>query len=288
MGCNSTRGFGDLEDDKKYADNESRPDDDTNGNTHDKNNKESKNDKNDNKNGKNANNKNGSNNDKNNGNKNDAKNSNKDNKNNGTKADNKNNKKDDKNNGNKDEKNNGNKNDNKKNTKGENKEGDNLNTDDNTNQDNDGRKEERKVNLNLQKEDYEGVLLMQGFDDCFPEDLTEEDVYKLVQDALNDKIVDDEENKEPGTINTKQAKAIANILYNKINKKDNDNKINLKKYPELKGVNCKVGVEKFTKDVVKKMMFQDKKVDDKQIDKAYSKINKDNEEYKALTIEILQ
>jgi len=287
MGCNSTRGFGDLEDDKKYADNESRPDDDTNGNTNDKNYKEIKNDKNDNKNGKNANNKNGSNNDKNNGNKNDAKNSNKDNKNNGTKDDSKNTKKDDKNNGNKDEKNNGN-NDDKKNTKAENKEGDNLNTDDNTNQDNDGSKEERKVNLNLQKEDYEGVLLMQGFDDCFPEDLTEEDVYKLVQDALNDKIVDDEENKEPGTINTKQAKAIANILYNKINKKDNDNKINLKKYPELKGVNCKVGVEKFTKDVVKKMMFQDKKVDDKQIDKAYSKINKDNEEYKALTIEILQ
>ena len=125
-------------------------------------------------------------------------------------------------------------------------------------------------------------------DDCFTEDLTEEDVYKLVTDALNDKIIDDENNQEPGTINSKQAKAIANILYNKINKKDNDNKINLKKYPELKGVNVKVGVEKFTKDVVKKMMFQDKKVDDKQIDKAYSKINKDNEEYKALTIEILK
>ena len=279
MGCNSTRGFGDLEDDKKYSDNESRPDNDSNENANDKNYKENKNDKNDNKNGKNANNKTGNNNDKNNGNKNDAKNTKKD--------DNKNTKNNDKNNGNKNEIKDGNKND-KKNTKAESKEGENINTDDNTNQDNDGNKEERKVNLNLQKEDYEGVLLMQGFDDCFPEDLTEEDVYKLVQDALNDKIVDDEENKEPGTINTKQAKAIANILYNKINKKDTDSKINLKKYPELKGVNCKVGVEKFTKDVVKKMMFKDKKVDDKQIDKAYSKINKDNEEYKALTIEILQ
>jgi hypothetical protein len=279
MGCNSTRGFGDLEDDKKYSDNESRPDNDSNENANDKNYKENKNDKNDNKNGKNANNKTGNNNDKNNGNKNDAKNTKKD--------DNKNTKNNNKNNGNKNEIKDGNKND-KKNTKAESKEGENINTDDNTNQDNDGNKEERKVNLNLQKEDYEGVLLMQGFDDCFPEDLTEEDVYKLVQDALNDKIVDDEENKEPGTINTKQAKAIANILYNKINKKDTDSKINLKKYPELKGVNCKVGVEKFTKDVVKKMMFQDKKVDDKQIDKAYSKINKDNEEYKALTIEILQ
>jgi hypothetical protein len=281
MGCNSTRGFGDLEDDKKYADNESRPDDDTNGNTNNKNYKENKNDNNDNKNGKNANNKNANNINKNNGNKNDNKNTNKDDKNYGTKGDNKNTKNDDKNSGNKDVKKDGN-------TKGESKEGENINTDDNTNQDNDGNREARKVNLNLQKEDYEGVLLMQGFDDCFPEDLTEEDVYKLVQDALNDKIVDDEENKEPGTINTKQAKAIANILYNKINKKDTDNKINLKKYPELKGVNCKVGVEKFTKDVVKKMMFQDKKVDDKQIDKAYSKINKDNDEYKALTIEILQ
>ena len=38
----------------------------------------------------------------------------------------------------------------------------------------------------------------------------------------------------------------------------------------------------------KKMMLTDKKVDDKQIDRAYSKINKDNEKYKALTIEILQ
>ena len=284
MGCNSTRGFGDLEDDKKYSDNENKPDNDTNENAQEENSKENKKD---NKNGKNANNKNANINDKNNNNKNDAKNTKKDDKNNATKNDNKNTKKDDKNNGNKnDDKNN--KKDDKKNTKEESKEGENLNTDDNTNQENEANKEERKVNLNLQKEDYEGVLLMQGFDDCFPEDLTEEDVYKLVVDALNDKIVDDEENKEPGTINTKQAKAIANILYNKINKKDTDNKINLKKYPELKGVNCKVGVEKFTKDVVKKMMFKDKKVDDKQIDKAYSKINKDNEEYKALTIEILQ
>ena len=287
MGCDSSSGFGDLEDDKKYDFNENRPDNDANGNTQDK---QNKNGKDDNKIDKNANNKNGNNNNKNNDNKNDNKNTKKDDKNNGNK--------DDKKNGNKDnKKNDGNKNDDKNdkkddkkntNTKSESKEGDNIITDINTNQDNEGNKEERKVNLNLQKEDYEGVLLMQGVDDCFPEDLTEEDVYKLVTDALNDKIVDDEEKKEPGTINTKQAKAIANILYNKINKKDTDNKINLKKYPELKGVNCKVGVEKFTKDVVKKMMFQDKKVDDKQIDKAYSKLNKDNEEYKALTIEILQ
>jgi hypothetical protein len=274
MGCDGSYGFGDVEDDKKYDVNEKRPDSSTNGNAQYKKDNENKVGKDNNKGG---------------GKKED---NNNDDKKNGNKNDNKNIKKDDKKDWNKDGKKDGNKIDDKnnkidekKNTKSESKEGQNINTNDPNNE---ITTDERKVNLNLQKEDYEGVLLMQGMDDCFTEDLTEEDVYKLVTDALNDKIIDDEKEQEPGTINSKQAKAIANILYNKINKKDNDNKINLKKYPELKGVNVKIGVEKFTKDVGKKMMFQDKKVDDKQIDKAYSQINKDNEEYKALTIEILK
>ena len=285
MGCDGTYGFGDLEDDKKYDANEKRPNSSTNGNAENIKDNENKAGKDNNKGGgKKEDNNNG---DKKNGNKNDNKNIKKDgnkNEKDGNKNDKKDGNKDGKKDGNKiDDKNN--KIDEKNNTKSENKEGQNINTDDPNNE---ITTDERKVNLNLQKEDYEGVLLMQGMDDCFTEDLTEEDVYKLVTDALNDKIIDDESNQEPGTINSKQAKAIANILYNKINKKDNDNKINLKKYPELKGVNVKIGVEKFTKDVVKKMMFQDKKVDDKQIDKTYSKLNKDNEEYKALTIEILK
>jgi len=256
MGCDGSAGFGDIEDDKKYDVNERRPNSNINGNAQNKTGKDN------NKDGKNGDNKNNNNYDKKNGNTS-----------NNTKIKKDGNKKDDKNN----------KINDKINYKSDNKE--NINTNDPNNE---ITTDERKVNLNLQKEDYEGVLLMQGMDDCFTEDLTEEDVYKLVTDALNDKIIDDESKQEPGTINSKQAKAIANILYNKINKKDNDNKINLKKYPELKGVNLKVGVEAFTKDVVKKMMFQDKKVDAKEIDKTYSKINKDNEEYKALTIEILQ
>ena len=43
MGCNSTRGFGDLEDDKKYVDNENKPNNDTNENAQDENSKENKN-----------------------------------------------------------------------------------------------------------------------------------------------------------------------------------------------------------------------------------------------------
>jgi len=266
MGCDGTAGFGDIEDDKKYDVNERRPNNNINRNAQNKKDNENKTGKDNNKDGKIGDNKNNNNYDKKNGNTNNNTNIKKDGKKDGNKNDDKNNNINGKNN-----------------TKSDNKE--NINTYDPNNE---ITTDERKVNLNLQKEDYEGVLLMQGMDDCFTEDLTEEDVYKLVTDALNDKIIDDESKQEPGTINSKQAKAIANILYNKINKKDNDNKINLKKYPELKGVNLKVGVEAFTKDVVKKMMFQDKKVDAKEIDKTYSKINKDNEEYKALTIEILQ
>jgi len=257
MGCDGTAGFGDIEDDKKYDVNERRPNSNINLNAQNKKDNENKTGKDNNKDGKNGDNKNKNNYDKKNGNTNNNTNIKKDGKKDGNKND--------------------------KNNKSDNKE--NINTNDPNNE---ITTDERKINLNLQKEDYEGVLLMQGMDDCFTEDLTEEDVYKLVTDALNDKIIDDESKQEPGTINSKQAKAIANILYNKINKKDNDNKINLKKYPELKGVNLKVGVEAFTKNVVKKMMFQDKKVDAKEIDMTYSKINKDNEEYKALTIEILQ
>ena len=95
MGFNSTRGFWDLENDKKYADNKDRPDNDISENAQVN---KGKDNKNDNKNGKNINNKNGHSNNNNNGNKNDAKNI----------------KKDDKNTGNKNDKKGGNKNEDKK------------------------------------------------------------------------------------------------------------------------------------------------------------------------------
>ena len=144
--------------------------------------------------------------------------------------------------------------------------------------------------INLHKQNYEGVVLMKGVEESIPEDLNEDDIYQLVANALNDKLVDDKDKSE-GKITKKQAKAIASILYNKINKiegkkdsKKND-LINIDNYPELKGMKIKIGVGKLTREIIKDMMFHDKKVDECQIDLTYVNLTRENSDVKALTIE---
>ena len=143
--------------------------------------------------------------------------------------------------------------------------------------------------LNLHKTNYEGVVLMKGVEESIPEELNEDDIYQLVEAALYDKLVEDKDQEE-GKITKKQAKAIASILYNKINKcdgkKNSSDKINLKNYPELKGMNIKIEAKKLTKDIIRNMMFLNKKVDECQIDLTYANLTRDNEDIKALTIEI--
>ena len=100
--------------------------------------------------------------------------------------------------------------------------------------------EARKINLH--KQNYEGVVLMKGIEESIPEDLNEDDIYQLVEEALNYKTSD--ENSDPKKKVTKaQTKAIASILYNKI--KNKTDKINIKDYPELKGMNIKIGALSF-------------------------------------------
>ena len=145
--------------------------------------------------------------------------------------------------------------------------------------------------LAMHKENYNGVTLMKGIEECFSEDLDESEILKIVEDALGDNINYDNSVQIPGTITAKQAKAVAGILYKKINKKgkDEDDKsgdIDLKKYPELKGVNIKIGVSDLTKDVIKNIMFSGQKVEDCQIDLTYANLTKDNDNLKALSIQI--
>ena len=145
--------------------------------------------------------------------------------------------------------------------------------------------------LAMHKENCNGVTLMKGIEECFSEDLNEDEILQLVEDALGDNINYDNSVQIPGTITSNQAKAVAGILYKKINKKDKDEDdksgdIDLKKYPELKGVNIKIGVSDLTKDVIKNIMFNGQKVDDCQIDLTYANLTKDNENLKALSIQI--
>ena len=146
--------------------------------------------------------------------------------------------------------------------------------------------------LTMHKENCNGVTLMKGIEECFSEDLNEEEIFQLVEDALGENINYDNSVNIPGTISLKQAKAISGILYKKINKNKNDEDdksgdIDLKKYPELKGVNIKIGVSELTRDVIKNIMFNGQKVDDCQIDLTYANLTKDNDNLKALSIQIV-
>ena len=147
--------------------------------------------------------------------------------------------------------------------------------------------------MNLKKSNFNGVTLMQGIEDYFPEDIKEDDVYQLIEESLKENIVEEKKDKkmEPGKITKKQAKVIATVLCDKIKKnkidKKNSEAIDTKKYTELKGLNIKVGIRKFSKDVVKDYIYTDEKVNDSEVEKAYSNLNKNDESINALTIEIL-
>ena len=164
--------------------------------------------------------------------------------------------------------------------------------------DDDNREENSNINtegmntvetrkLNFKKKENEGLLIMEGVEELIPEDLTEDDIYQLVQDALGENIVEKEEDKVPGTITRKQARSIASLLYKKLRKKKGRHEIDISDYPDLKGLNIKIGAGQFTKDVIKNMMFNDDNYDEKDLDKAYAKITKNTNDVKALTIELL-
>ena len=164
--------------------------------------------------------------------------------------------------------------------------------------DDDNREENSNINtegmntvetrkLNFKKKENEGLLIMDGVEELIPEDLTEDDIYQLVQDALGENIVEKEEDKVPGTITRKQARSIASLLYKKLRKKKGRHEIDISDYPDLKGLNIKIGAGQFTKDVIKNMMFNDENVDEKELDRAYTKLAKNANNIKALTIELL-
>jgi len=161
------------------------------------------------------------------------------------------------------------------------------NKEDNSNINTEGMNTVETRKLNFKKKENEGLLIMEGVEELIPEELTEDDIYQLVQDALGENIVEKEEDKVPGTITRKQARSIATLLYKKLRKKKGRHEIDISDYPELKGLNIRIGAGQFTKDVIKNMMFNDENVDEKEIDKTYAKLAKNSNDVKALTIELI-
>ena len=161
------------------------------------------------------------------------------------------------------------------------------NKEDNSNINTEGMNTVETRKLNFKKKENEGLLIMDGVEELIPEELTEDDIYQLVQDALGENIVEKEEDKVPGTITRKQARSIATLLYKKLRKKKGRHEIDISEYPELRGLNIRIGAGQFTKDVIKNMMFNDENVDEREIDKTYAKLAKNANDVKALTIELI-
>jgi hypothetical protein len=222
--------------------------------------------------------------------KDDKKSDKKDDKTHGKKDDKKSNKKNDK----KDDKKNdkkGSKKDDKKKGKKDDKEDDKEDEkEDNKKNDkkNDKKKDSKPKKMDMKKSSVNGVTLMKGIENFLPEDINEDQVYQLIEESLKESIEEEKKGKkrEPGTITKKQAKVIASIIYDRI-KKGKTEDINVKKYPELKGLDIKIGITKLTKDVVKDYIYDEEKVDEKKINSEYKELTKNNEDVNALTIQIL-
>ena len=157
---------------------------------------------------------------------------------------------------------------------------------------------ESKTTENIQKivkSDYNGVTVLENINECFPDDVSENAVHNIVIDALdenieNDKKNDKKKNKKEKKISQEQADAIADIVYKKVKKgntgkKNNYEKVDLKEYPMLKDVNLKIGLNELTKDVVKDVLYDGKKVDDKEVEETLQNLIKNNGGCKALMIE---
>ena len=145
--------------------------------------------------------------------------------------------------------------------------------------------------LKTRKQQYNGVTLMKGIEECFSEDLNEDEILQLVEDALGENIIENKKDQIPGTLTPDQARAVARIIHKKINKKskDEDEKngvIDIKNYPELKGVNIEIGVTDLTKEVIRNFLFNGQKVDEYQIDLTYNNLTSSNSNLKALSIQI--
>lgn len=264
MGCNNTSNRDDsLVSDKKSKDNKktTNNDDDDSQNSSDSEEKKKGKDvlKLDKKNGKKG--------------KDDKKSDKKDDKKSNKKNDKKDDKKSDKKNDKKDDKKKGKKDD-KEDEKEDNKK-------------NDKKKDSKPKKMDMKKSSVNGVTLMKGIENFLPEDINEDQVYELIEASLKESIQEEKKGKrEPGTITPKQAKVISSIIYDRI-KKGKTEDINIKKYPELKGLDIKIGIQKLTKDVVKDYIFDDEKVDDKKINSEYKELTKNNDDVNALTIQIL-
>lgn len=175
--------------------------------------------------------------------------------------------------------------------------------------------ENGEKNYDMKKMNFRGVTLLHNVGECFPDDVTQEFVQKMVLDALDDNIVEKRDLKPGKNITREQAIAVSKILYSEVKKqkskeedkkdkdknksKDKDDSFDdyeiveskdkngmMKEYIILKGFKVKIGVTELTKEVVRNVFYPGEKVNDLTLEITYNKLTKSGGT-KALMIELV-
>ena len=142
------------------------------------------------------------------------------------------------------------------------------------------QKEEEEKKKIMKKSKINGITIVENLKDYFPEDITKEEIKKLVFEAFGDSIVEDMSLYIPGqTVTYEQANELSNYIYNIVkNKKNNNNKC-------LEDLNVKIDLVPLNRKLIKEKMFKGKEPSDKQIENIFQSYGGESSEIKVLTIE---
>ena len=146
----------------------------------------------------------------------------------------------------------------------------------------------------MKKSKYKGVTFVQNLKEFLPEDISREEVRTMVLNALSEYIVQNPKDYIKGKNLTKvQSEAIADIVYNRIVKNEDDDDNNediekIEKYKILDDVKVKIGMSDLNDKIVKKLFFKNREeVSNEEITRTKNNISQGSENVKVLLIEML-
>ena len=142
------------------------------------------------------------------------------------------------------------------------------------------QKEEEEKKKIMKKTKINGITIVENLKDYFPEDITKEEIKKLVFEAFGDSLVEDMSLYIPGqTVTYEQAIELSNYIYNIVkNKKNNNEKC-------LEDLNVKIDLVPLNRKLIKDKMFKGKEPTDKQIENVFQSYGGESNDIKVLTIE---
>lgn len=140
------------------------------------------------------------------------------------------------------------------------------------------------------------MIILQNFDNSFSQNVSQEEIERLIIGKLEEYIVNNSNKFVKGkNITREHAKAICLSVFNCVKQKNIGNKenksdnqfIDINDNLILEQINVKVRVEKLTREVVRKIFFKDRKVNQLQLEIALQGLTKGQRNMKVIMIELI-